>query len=364
MAERKGALESLAVTPDAWRGRRVLLTGHTGFKGAWLALWLQALGARVAGYSLAPPTQPSLYAEAGVGAALEAEAIADIRDLGALQAFARAFDPEVVFHLAAQSLVRRSYAEPRETWSTNVAGTACVLEAARACPSLRTMVVVTSDKCYRNDGAATPFREQDPLGGGDPYSASKAAAEILAAGYRASFFDGPGRPPLATARAGNVIGGGDWAQDRLVTDAMQAFAAGAPLRLRHPDSTRPWQHVLDALNGYLVLGEALLADGSRWAGGWNFGPAPEDERPVSWLASRLAARWGDGAAWQADEGRHPPEAATLRLDSGRARSRLGWRPRLDLAAAVDWTVDWYRARLRAPAAARAQCLEQIARFQT
>jgi len=354
----------MAVTPGAWRGRRVLLTGHTGFKGAWLALWLQGLGARVAGYSLAPPTQPSLYAEARVREALEAEAIADIRDLGTLQAFVRAFDPEVVFHLAAQSLVRRAYVEPRETWSTNATGTSCVLEAARACPSLRAVVVVTSDKCYRNDGATRPFREDDPLGGSDPYSASKAAAEILSSGYRASFFAGDGRAALATARAGNVIGGGDWAQDRLVSDAIKAFAAGVPLRLRHPDSTRPWQHVLDALHGYLVLGESLLADGPRWAGGWNFGPDAEDERPVSWLAGRLAARWGDGAAWQVDSGRNPPESATLRLDSAMARSRLGWCPKLDLVAAVDWTVDWYRAHLRAPSTAHAQCLEQIARFQT
>jgi len=353
----------MAVSPGAWRGRRVLLTGHTGFKGAWLALWLQGLGARVAGYSLAPPTQPSLYAEARVREALEAEAIADIRDLGVLQSFARAFDPEVVFHLAAQSLVRRAYAEPRETWSTNAAGTACVLEATRACPSLRAVVVVTSDKCYRNEGATRPFREDDPLGGSDPYSASKATAEILSSGYRASFFEGDSPAALATARAGNVIGGGDWAQDRLVSDAIKAFAAGSPLRLRYPDATRPWQHVLDALHGYLVLAEALLAGRPRQAGGWNFGPSPVDERPVSWLAARLAERWGDGAAWQPDAGQHPAEAAALRLDSTRARSHLGWRPKLPLEAAVDWTVDWYRAQLRDSSAARAQCTGQIARFQ-
>ncbi|MGQ0512024.1 MAG: CDP-glucose 4,6-dehydratase [Betaproteobacteria bacterium] len=351
------------MTPDAWRGRRVLLTGHTGFKGAWLALWLRSLGAHVAGYSLAPPTQPSLYAEARVGEGLEAGATADIRDLGTLQSFTRAFDPEVVFHLAAQSLVRRSYVDPRETWSTNVEGTACLLEAARACPALRAVVVVTSDKCYRNDGAARPFREDDALGGSDPYSASKAAAEIVSSGYRASFFDGDGRPALATARAGNVIGGGDWAQDRLVTDAVKAFAAGAPLRLRHPQSTRPWQHVLDALHGYLILAEALLAGDGRCAGGWNFGPAPEDERPVSWLAARLAARWGEGAGWRPDQGPHPAEAATLRLDSSRARRDLGWRPKLQLEAAVDWTVDWYRGHLGTSGSAHALCTGQIERFQ-
>jgi CDP-glucose 4,6-dehydratase len=350
------------VTSGSWQGRRVLVTGHTGFKGAWLALWLNEMGARVAGYALAPHTSPSLYAAAGVRSSIDVEAIADVRDSGALSAFMQAFDPEVVFHLAAQSLVRRSYDDPRETYATNVEGTAAVLNAARACPGLRAVVVVTSDKCYSNDGGSSPFKESDKLGGSDPYSSSKACAEIMTAAYRTSFFRSANRTAVATARAGNVIGGGDWAQDRLVADAMLAFGAGKPVRLRHPKSTRPWQHVLDALNGYLILAKALLKDGAGHAESWNFGPAAGEELTVASVVERMAARWGGGASWQADGGEHPREAATLRLDSSKARGRLGWRPRLALEPAVDWTVDWYRDQLRAPDSARALCKEQIARF--
>jgi CDP-glucose 4,6-dehydratase len=358
-------VESLEVTAGFWQNRRVLITGHTGFKGAWLALWLREMGARVAGYSLAPPTQPSLYAAAGVRDSLETEAIADIRNLAALSSFSNQFNPELIVHLAAQSLVRRSYADPRETFDTNAIGTANLLEAARACGSLRAVVVVTSDKCYRNDGAAgRPFVEDDALGGDDPYSGSKACAEILSTAYRAAFFRDDRGAAVASARAGNVIGGGDWSEDRLLTDAVLAFAGHRAVRLRNPQSTRPWQHVLDALNGYLVLGEALLTEGMRHAGSWNFGPAGEDERPVSWVVERIAARWGNGASWRTDGGSHPKEAAALRLDSAKARARLGWRPRLDLERAIEWTTDWYRGHLSAPASARALCVEQIARFRS
>lgn len=356
------------MTPGSWQGRRVLVTGHTGFKGAWLALWLRELGARIAGYALAPPTEPSLYAAAGVRDSLETEAIADIRDLAALSSFARQFDPELIIHLAAQSLVRRSYADPLETFATNVIGTANLLEAARSCGGLRAVVVVTSDKCYRNDGGNTggghAFTEEDALGGDDPYSSSKACAEIVSIAYRSAFFQGERRAAVASARAGNVIGGGDWAQDRLVADAVLAFAARKPVYLRNPQSARPWQHVLDALNGYLVLGEALLTEGARHAESWNFGPTEDAERSVAWVVERIAARWGDGASWQADGGAHPKEAATLRLDSSKARARLGWRPGLDLERAIEWTVDWYRGHLSEPDSARKLCAEQIARFRS
>lgn len=350
------------MTPGFWRGRRVLLTGHTGFKGAWLALWLHELGARVAGYALAPPTEPSLYAAAGVHGLLEAEAIADLGDLAALSSFATQFDPELIVHLAAQSLVRRSYADPLETFATNAIGTAKLLDAARSCGGLRAIVVITSDKCYRNDRSGGAFSEEAPLGGDDPYSSSKACAEVLVTAYRASFFHDQGGVVLASARAGNVIGGGDWAQDRLVADAVFAFAAGKPLLLRNPQSTRPWQHVLDALNGYLVLGEALLTQGARHAESWNFGPAGDAERSVAWVVERIAARWGNGASWRPDGGTHPKEAAALRLNSSKARARLGWQPRLDLERAIEWTVDWYRGHLSVPRSARALCTEQIARF--
>lgn len=349
------------MTPGFWRGRRVLLTGHTGFKGAWLALWLDGLDAEVAGYSLAAPTTPSLYDEARVGDSLAAEAIADIRDGERLRSFTDAFQPEIVLHLAAQSLVRRSYAEPVATYATNVLGTVNVLEAARTCDAVRVVLVVTSDKCYENRGAARPLNEDDPLGGDDPYSSSKACTELVTAAYRRSFFGG--RAAVASARAGNVIGGGDWAEDRLVADAMLAFGAGRPVRLRNPEAVRPWQHVLDALHGYLVLCEALAADGARHADGWNFGPASAEARTVAWLVAELARLWGDGAGWEADRGEHPPEAPALQLDSAKARTRLAWRPLLPLDQALEWVVEWYRDRRRDPARAHALCRAQLERFQ-
>jgi CDP-glucose 4,6-dehydratase len=349
------------MTPAFWRGRSVLVTGHTGFKGAWLALWLNEAGAKVSGYALAPATEPSLYRDAKVAAALTHEHIGDIRDLAALQAFFARAQPEIVFHLAAQALVRRSYADPVETFSANVAGTAHVLEAVRACTSVRAAVIVTTDKCYRNLEQPRGYREDDALGGRDPYAASKAAAELVTTAYRATFF-GEGRAAVATARAGNVIGGGDWSDERLMTDLVRAFAAGRKVKLRYPAAVRPWQHVLDALHGYLMLAEALVERGRALAQPWNFGPADEDVRPVAWIAEAAARLWGDGAGWEHDGGTHPHESRLLHLDAGKARKELGWRPAMDIEDALAWSIRWYREHAQQPAHAGRLCRDQIARF--
>jgi CDP-glucose 4,6-dehydratase len=348
------------MTPGFWRGRKVLVTGHTGFKGAWLALWLREAGVEVSGYALAPATEPSLHRDARTAEILSHEDIADVRDLPRLQAFLESTQPEIVFHLAAQSLVRRSYAEPAETYTTNLIGTVNVLEAVRACAAVRAVVVVTTDKCYENLALPRGYREDDALGGRDPYAASKAAAELVTSAYRLSFFGGG--QAVATARAGNVIGGGDWASERLMTDMVDAFSHGRAIRLRYPDAVRPWQHVLDALHGYLVLGEALVGRGREFAQAWNFGPADEDARPVSWMAETAARLWGSAASWERDPGSHPHEAAMLRLDAGKARKLLGWKPVLGVAEALAWSVEWYRAHASEPARARAICQAQIARF--
>jgi len=335
--------------PDFWRGRRLLLTGHTGFKGAWLALWLQQLGAEVHGLADDVPTTPSLFECARVGEGLAADVRADVRDAGAMEAAARAARPEVVIHMAAQPLVRASLRDPVTTFDVNVTGTARVLAA---CRDARAVLVVTSDKCYRESDS--PHREDDPLGGRDPYSASKAAQELVAASYR----DALGQP-IATARAGNVIGGGDWATDRIVADVMRAALAGRPVLLRAPQAVRPWQHVLNPLSGYLTLVERLWEDRS-FAAGWNFGPDDSDAKPVAWLAERLRDRWPGPLELQYGNDA-VGEAATLRLDSTRARDRLGWRPAWRLDAGLDATVEWYDAYRRG-ADLRALIMEQIARF--
>jgi len=350
------------VTPAFWRGRRVLITGHTGFKGAWLALWLARLGAKVTGYSLPPPTQPSLFELASISSLLAGSVTGDVRDASKLASILKECEADVVFHLAAQSLVRRGYADPVETFSTNVAGTVNVLEAARTVRGLRALVVATTDKCYLNRGDGRAFREDDPLGGEDPYSASKAAAEIAVAAYRKAFFAAPGASQLASVRAGNVIGGGDWAADRLIVDLMRAFARNEAARIRYPQATRPWQHVLDALAGYLALAEKLCAPGESHARAWNFGPDAGGAQAVAAIADRAAALWGGGARWEREPGEHPPEAAMLQLDAGLARERLGWRPRLEIAAALQWTVEWYRDIDREPGRARALCEAQIDRY--
>jgi CDP-glucose 4,6-dehydratase len=342
--------------PRFWTGRRVLVTGHTGFKGAWLSLWLTQLGAQVVGFSDGVPTTPSLYESARVGELVES-VTGDVRDADAVRAVVARTAPEVVLHLAAQPLVRRSFAAPVGTLAVNVMGTAHVLEAVRATASVRSVVVVTSDKCYENREWPWAYREDEALGGHDPYSASKAAAELVTASYRASFFAAPDAAAIASARAGNVIGGGDWAQDRLVPDLARAAAAGVPLALRNPGAVRPWQHVLDPLAGYLVLAQRAFAD-RACARAFNFGPAGDDARPVGWVVERLAARFGDAVRVEADAGPHPHEAHHLRVDSSLARSALGWRPGWDLETALDRTADWYRAHA-AGADARALSLEQL-----
>ena len=338
----------MVIDPAFWRGRRVLLTGHTGFKGSWLALWLQSMGARVSGLALAPATKPSLFELARVGAGMEST-LADIRDLDAVRRQVEASAPEIVLHLAAQSVVRLSYQEPVETYATNVMGTVHVLEAVRGCAATRAVVIVTSDKCYENREWEWGYRESDPMGGHDPYSSSKGCAELVTAAYRASFF-GPlaqARHPasVASARAGNVIGGGDWTRDRLIPDIMRAIADKRPVVIRNPAAVRPWQHVLEPLAGYLLVAQRLAEQGDAFAEPFNFGPAYDDCRPVRWIVERLAQAWGPDAKWEIDSRPQPHEAGFLKLDSSRATARLGWRPRWDLARALRAIVDWHKAHI-------------------
>jgi CDP-glucose 4,6-dehydratase len=354
-------MESLAVNQAFWRDKKVLVTGHTGFKGSWLSLWLSRMGARVVGYALDPPTEPSLFALARVADSMRSIR-GDVRDLEALRALVREEEPAILFHLAAQSLVRASYENPVETYSTNVIGTVNVLEAMRD-STVRAAVIVTSDKCYENKEWVWGYREADPLGGADPYSSSKACAELVSAAYRRSFFNQPDAPRIATARAGNVFGGGDWSSDRLIPDVMRAFMAGRKVSIRNPHAVRPWQHVIESLHGYLALAEHLLTNGREFADAWNFGPWDQDVRPVQWVVDRLAARWGDHAAWQIDERQQPHEATLLKLDSSKARQRLGITPRLNIDTALDWTVEWYRAYVDDGASSRRVVEEQIERYE-
>ena len=364
MPGERGAAQIAAhgLTPDFWRGKVVLVTGHTGFKGAWLSLWLQALGARVVGFSRGIPSEPSLYAVARVGEGMQESVEGDIRDAHAVDDTLVRVEPEVVIHMAAQPFVRRSYEQPRETFEANVIGTVNVLDAIRRCDSARAVVCVTSDKCYENRDTDRPYREGDPLGGHDPYSASKGAAEIVASAYRRSFFCEPDSPRLATARAGNVFGGGDWGEDRLIPDIMRCALSGETLRVRNPASTRPWQHVLCPLGGYLLLAQALCGP-AEVAGAWNFGPAESDARPVGWIVRRAAELWPGGLSWSEDEGPHPHEAARLVLDSSLARERLGWEPAMSLEEGLGATVEWYRALVEG-ADMRQVTLAQIATDRT
>jgi len=345
------------------RDRAVLVTGHTGFKGGWLALWLADLGARVHGYALAPPTEPNLFEVARVGEALASDTRADLADREALSATLDRVRPEVVFHLAAQPLVSEGHRDPLGTMATNVIGTAHLLDAIRTVDSVRAVVVVATDKVYENRELGRAFTEGDPLGGHDPYSASKAAAELVVASYRSSYF-GDGRHParVASARAGNVIGGGDWASHRLVPDCLRSFAEGAPVHLRHPESVRPWQHVLAPLSGYLALAVRLIgAGGEGFARAWNFGPDAGDEASVGEVAQRLAALWGDGASVAGDADPRWSESGLLRLDSSQARGELGWSPSWSLQQALEHTVAWHRAWRRGEAM-QAVCREQIAAY--
>jgi CDP-glucose 4,6-dehydratase len=348
------------VDPSFWAGKRVFLTGHTGFKGSWLSLWLLAMGAELKGYALAPDTQPSLFEEAGVAQNIQSD-IADVRDLDRLQASMRSFDPEIVIHMAAQPLVRASYRDPVGTYAINVMGTVHLLEAARGMDNLRAIVCVTTDKCYENREWPWGYREIEPMGGHDPYSNSKGCAELVTAAYRSSFFAGAGQAAVATARAGNVIGGGDWAEDRLIPDILRAFSSGAPVPIRNPLSTRPWQHVLEPLSGYLTLAQALWRGGPSFAEGWNFGPRDEDAQPVQWIVEEMVRRWGGDAGWVRDEGFQPHEARYLKLDISKARERLLWEPRWPLGTALGRIVDWQQAWL-AGEPARDHCLREIADY--
>lgn len=324
-----------------WRGKKVLVSGHTGFKGGWLCLWLQKLGAEVVGFSLQPPSTPSLFEVASVANGMVSLS-GDIRDAGQLETAFAEYRPEIVFHLAAQALVRPSYQDPVGTYATNVMGTVNLLQAVRQTPGVRVVVNVTSDKCYENREWLWPYRENEALGGFDPYSSSKACAELVTASWRKSFLSEAGCA-LASVRAGNVIGGGDWAQDRLVPDIMNAIAADRTLTIRNPGAIRPWQHVLEPLHGYLLLAEKLWEEGEAYAEAWNFGPAMDDMRAVSWLTERLVALRGGRIAVVLDSDKQPHEAGMLKLDSSKARARLGWRPRLPLERSLEWVAAWYEA---------------------
>jgi CDP-glucose 4,6-dehydratase len=348
-----------------WKGKRVFLTGHTGFKGSWLSLWLQGRGAKVRGYALESATSPNLFATASVAGGMDS-CIGDIRDYTRIHGEMADFKPEIAFHLAAQPLVRYSYGNPLETYSVNVMGTANFLEAARTCKSIRSIVVITTDKCYENKEWPWPYRENDRLGGYDPYSNSKACAELVVSAFRDSYFNpkqfsshGVG---VASARAGNVIGGGDWSADRLIPDIVRAFSARTPVRIRNPYAIRPWQHVLEPLNGYLMLAEALYQKGESFSGGWNFGPLATDAMPVGEIVDRMAKLWGEDASWQVDEGLHAHEANTLKLDCTKATEQLDWKPLLNIEEALALTFAWYEAWFK-KSDERAVTLRQIEDYE-
>ena len=364
MGFRKSALEDLEVSVAFWSGKTVLVTGHTGFKGGWLSLWLQKMGAKVVGYALPPATDPDLFDLAGVGAGM-ASAIGDVRDPEALAAVFAEHRPEIVFHLAAQPLVRYSYAQPVETFAVNVMGTVNLLEAARHAGSVRVCQIVTTDKCYENREWDYPYREVDRLGGYDPYSASKACAELAVASYARSFFPDAAKTSVSTVRAGNVIGGGDWAAERLVPDCIRALGRGEPIVIRNPAAIRPWQHVLEPLSGYLWLAERQWRQPADFAGAWNFGPEGGKGTPVGELAEKVVEVWGEGSWRLADNSvAQPHEAGLLKLDISKANVRLDWFPVYPVVRAVEETVAWYRrsVALADPGAVRALCFEQIDRY--
>lgn len=346
---------------EFWRGKRVFLTGHTGFKGGWLALWLQSMGAEVYGYALSPPTEPNLFSLARVEEGMATSTVADIRDAAVLSDAMQAACPEIVIHMAAQPLVRHSYAKPVETYAVNVMGTINLLEAVRATPGVRAVVNITTDKCYENREWVWGYRENEPMGGHDPYSSSKACVEILTNAWRRSYLE-KSEVAVATARAGNVIGGGDWAPDRLIPDFLRALDRGETLWLRLPEAIRPWQHVLEPLSGYLRLAEYLVTEGCTYAEAWNFGPADEDARSVRWIVERLVAAF-PGATWECEQEPQPHEAHYLKLDSSKARARLGWRLRWRLETALDKTLEWH-ADWRQGKDMHVVALAQIAEFTT
>lgn len=355
----------MLVTGDTWRNRRVFLTGHTGFKGGWMSLWLAQMGAVVRGYALEPPTKPSLFESARLGGLVD-DVRGDVADKSRLCQALQEFSPEIVFHMAAQPLVRRSYADPLGTYATNVMGTAHLLEAVRVTPSVRAVVVITTDKCYENREWVWGYREQDPLGGYDPYSSSKACAEIVTASYRNSFFPPAKyeqhRVAVASVRAGNVIGGGDWSEDRLIPDLIRGFMAGKPVLIRYPGAVRPWQHVLEPLAGYLMLAERLLNGEVRFGEAWNFGPSDEGAWPVSKIAQNMADKWGGAASWTEDRGENAHETRFLKLDASKARWDLGWTPVLPMEGTLTWIVEWFRGFQRG-ADMRQATLRQIADYE-
>jgi CDP-glucose 4,6-dehydratase len=349
------------VNPTFWKGKKVFITGHTGFKGSWLSLWLQDMGAIVKGYALDPNTNPNLFTQAKVAQNMDSE-IGDITDLNHISDSMKIFNPEVLIHMAAQPLVRLSYQEPVLTYSTNVMGTVNVLEAARKCTNLKAIVSVTTDKCYENKEWPWGYRENEPMGGHDPYSSSKGCVELVTAGYRKSFFNDENSAFLASARAGNVIGGGDWSADRLIPDILKAFEKNEPVIVRNPMSTRPWQHVLEPLSGYLVLAQHLFEEGSNVAEGWNFGPKDEDCKPVSWILDRMVTNWGNGASWELDKNNNPHEAGYLKLDCSKAAMRLNWYPKWNLEHTLESIINWHQHYI-AQKNIQEQCLLEIAKYQ-
>jgi CDP-glucose 4,6-dehydratase len=357
-----GLYSILMPSEGFWRDRRVAITGHTGFKGGWMVAWLKALGAQVSGYALPPDTTPSFFQVCALSDRLETT-YGDIRDLDSLKRDLLAREPEIIFHMAAQALVLRSYEQPVETFATNVLGTVNLLEAARLTPSVRAVVVITTDKCYENRGWIWGYREDEPMGGRDPYSSSKACAELATAAYRHTFFQNRA-VGIATARAGNVIGGGDWAADRIVPDAIRTLARGEVLQVRRPRAVRPWQHVLEPIAGYFNLAERLVSDPKTFGEGWNFGPSDVDLVPVSALASLITEAWGGKASWvSVEQPNAPHEEAFLKLDSSKSRQHLAWEPRLSICEAVDWSVKWYKKALETAAAdLYSFTLEQIASY--
>lgn len=353
-------ISPIMVDVNFWKNRRVFITGHTGFKGSWLSIWLSAMGARVTGYALEPPTDPSLFDAAGVVGLLERHVLGDIRDLDALRQVMITAEPEVVVHMAAQPLVRQSYHDPVATYETNVMGTVNFLQAVRETPSVVAAINVTSDKCYRNQEWLWGYRENDPMGGHDPYSSSKGCSELITSAWRDSFFQKPG-PFLSSVRAGNVIGGGDWAQDRLIPDFVRALIQNKKLAIRHPLAVRPWQHVLEPLSGYLILAQKMVAEGHDFASGWNFGPGEAEAYTVGELVEMLCRAWGRGAAYETDPGPHVKESSNLRLDCSKARALLGWRPIWNLERALEAVISWTRGWMEGADPAKL-CLGQINEF--
>ncbi len=366
MESGQGPLESLVRSaPSFYSGRKVFVTGHTGFKGAWLCMWLHALGAKVTGYALDPPTDPSLFELCGVGKLVK-NVIADVRDQKTIAKTLCKAKPDIVIHMAAQSLVRDSYKFPVETYATNVMGTVHLLNAVRACGTVRAVVNVTTDKCYENREWLWGYRENEPLGGHDPYSSSKACSELVTAAYRNSFFNPNDYSrhgvAVASARAGNVIGGGDWAVDRLVPDCVRALLKNKPVLVRNPRAVRPWQHVLEPLSGYLTLAKRLYEEGPKFGSAWNFGPPEDDAKPVEWIVKQMCTEWGNGARYRVDKGKHPHEAHYLRLDCTKARTELGWAPRWDLPRAIHGIVEWTKV-YREEGNVRGVCLAQINEYE-